>query len=325
MTAAPAFFGKLPSHSDFLRGGASDPPMVRLIDWLEQGLQLLHRGGASAELPGWRANHELGFFFADAGGVTTGLLAPSSDRVGRKYPFLLCLPAGAADLSSLPGAARGLLHACAHAVRASRAETADAGARADAIEEVLRTLPCELDEPGSQERVARYLAETHTDRFFREETGLGELRRRSLLLLDLKDALSKYPPRYALRIPASGQPEALAFWIRLVTAWSPRRRPPILCTWSLEETLGGRSPATQDEARAPGRGSLCMVFDELAPRYFEAVLDPCGGADAIFDLGYAAPPQSARQADADALFETTLRSWASLDGLLATLIRLVGP
>jgi type VI secretion system protein ImpM len=89
---APGFFGKLPSHGDFV--GRRLPPQVRqcLDDWLQR--VLVH---SKAELgPAWLAtwgSSPLWRFVIGAGvcgeQAWAGVMMPSADRVGRCFPLLL--------------------------------------------------------------------------------------------------------------------------------------------------------------------------------------------------------------------------------------------
>jgi len=89
---APGFFGKLPSHGDFV--GRRLPPEVRqrLDEWLQRAL--MH---SKAELgPAWLAtwgSSPLWRFVIGAGvcgeQAWAGVMMPSADRVGRCFPLLL--------------------------------------------------------------------------------------------------------------------------------------------------------------------------------------------------------------------------------------------
>ena len=89
---APGFFGKLPSHGDFVSRRL--PPQVRqcLDDWLQRAL--MH---SKAELgPAWLAtwgSSPLWRFVIGAGvcgeQAWAGVMMPSADRVGRCFPLLL--------------------------------------------------------------------------------------------------------------------------------------------------------------------------------------------------------------------------------------------
>ncbi len=98
---APGWFGKLPSHGDFLVRRL--PPVVRLRfdDWLQRGLLQSRADLGDAWLPAWLAGPL--WRFAVAPGVCgaqawMGVMMPSHDRVGRCFPLLLMAAAGTAPL-----------------------------------------------------------------------------------------------------------------------------------------------------------------------------------------------------------------------------------
>lgn len=98
---APGWFGKLPSHGDFLARRL--PPAVRLCfdDWLQRGLLQSRADLGQAWLPAWLASPLWRFVVAP--GVCgeqawMGVMMPSHDRVGRCFPLLLMTAADAAPL-----------------------------------------------------------------------------------------------------------------------------------------------------------------------------------------------------------------------------------
>jgi type VI secretion system protein ImpM len=93
------FYGKLPSHGDFLQRGINDDFVNRWDEWLQEGIARSRSELGEAWLdvfltsPLWR--------FALAGGVVggaawAGILLPSVDRVGRYFPLTIVaeLPPG---------------------------------------------------------------------------------------------------------------------------------------------------------------------------------------------------------------------------------------
>jgi type VI secretion system protein ImpM len=100
LEATPGFFGKLPSHGDFV--GAGLPPPVRdcFDRWLQE--MLLHGRRALGEdwVPAWMTSPLWRFLMA--AGLCgpqpwAGVMMPSHDRVGRCFPLLLAAP-----MESLP-------------------------------------------------------------------------------------------------------------------------------------------------------------------------------------------------------------------------------
>ena len=98
---APGFFGKLPSHGDFV--GRRLPPEVRLCfdNWLQEGLVQSRADLGENWLPTWLSS-PLWRFVVGAGlcgeQAWLGVMMPSHDRVGRCFPLLLVAPADATPL-----------------------------------------------------------------------------------------------------------------------------------------------------------------------------------------------------------------------------------
>lgn len=95
MEPAFGFYGKLPSHGDFVRRGLPDEFVVPWDRWLQRGLAALRSqvGAASGAMcsfsPTWRFVLGPGLVSAE---VWAGVWLPSSDRVGRQFP--ICMAAG---------------------------------------------------------------------------------------------------------------------------------------------------------------------------------------------------------------------------------------
>lgn len=89
---APGFFGKLPSHGDFV--GRRLPPEVRqcLDEWLQIALVQSRVDLGGGWLPTW-LNSPIWRFVLGAGVCNrqawAGIMMPSQDRVGRCFPLLL--------------------------------------------------------------------------------------------------------------------------------------------------------------------------------------------------------------------------------------------
>jgi type VI secretion system protein ImpM len=86
------FYGKLPSHSDFLHRGVTDAFINRWDAWLQEGLSRSRSDLGEAWLdvfltsPLWRFALGSGVV---GGAVWAGILLPSVDRVGRYFPLTI--------------------------------------------------------------------------------------------------------------------------------------------------------------------------------------------------------------------------------------------
>jgi type VI secretion system ImpM family protein len=109
-SVAVGFYGKLPSHGDFLRRRASDSFVTGWDAWLQAGMTASRSALGDAWLdtyltsPVWRFACESG---ACGSTSVVGVLVPSIDRVGRYFPLTVVaeLPV---DVSVVTVATRGV-------------------------------------------------------------------------------------------------------------------------------------------------------------------------------------------------------------------------
>ncbi|WP_170973361.1 type VI secretion system-associated protein TagF [Rhizobium sp. FKY42] len=86
------FFGKLPTHGDFVSWGLTVKLQRALEDWLQIGLRTAQDGLGESWLrtfkamPPWRFFIEEGLWSSHG---VAGVIVPSSDRVGREFPLVL--------------------------------------------------------------------------------------------------------------------------------------------------------------------------------------------------------------------------------------------
>ncbi|MDZ5449870.1 type VI secretion system-associated protein TagF [Labrys sp. ZIDIC5] len=98
------FFGKVPSHGDFVSTGLGRQAETELVNWLQSGLQESEQTlGTQWESlfhasPPWRFVIERSLW---GHATMVGILLPSKDRVGRSFPLVI-----AARLSNYDGPAR---------------------------------------------------------------------------------------------------------------------------------------------------------------------------------------------------------------------------
>ncbi|MBN1932240.1 MAG: type VI secretion system-associated protein TagF [Desulfobacterales bacterium] len=80
--------GKHPIAGDYFQVGSSDPILKAFSDWVENGYRLLNR----KRNPNDSANHYSWRFWSKGprkGSLICGVVVDSSDRLGRRYPFLI--------------------------------------------------------------------------------------------------------------------------------------------------------------------------------------------------------------------------------------------
>ena len=106
-TEAIACFGKVPTHGDFLRV-RSDGDLARAFDeWMQQGLYAMKTRAGDRFQSTYDSGRPFGFCFqnADAERMLVGVLRPSRDRVGRRYPLVIARESDTStrtDLTRLP-------------------------------------------------------------------------------------------------------------------------------------------------------------------------------------------------------------------------------
>jgi type VI secretion system protein ImpM len=133
-------FGKVPAHGDFVRRGLPTSFVAPWDAWLQQGMEAARErlGARWAECwdkaPPWRFALPPGACGPDA---VAGVILPSQDMVGRRFPITLValLPAHA------PAPTAGWFAALEGAALAGRAGQADADALAAAIPDPAAELP----------------------------------------------------------------------------------------------------------------------------------------------------------------------------------------
>jgi type VI secretion system protein ImpM len=107
------FFGKLPSHGDFLRRNLPGDAAGRLQAWLQEGFSRLgdlapgEREQRMATAPAWRFPASPGLIAREA---VTGVMVASRDKVGRVYPCLALASLGASDAASAANCGRWSEH-----------------------------------------------------------------------------------------------------------------------------------------------------------------------------------------------------------------------
>lgn len=89
--------GKHPGYGDFLRAGLSERMADALSAWLDQSLVALRDDMGNGWAGFWDGAQDLRFWIGRGvlGRTLAGVLRPSRDRVGRRYPLILLLEGAA--------------------------------------------------------------------------------------------------------------------------------------------------------------------------------------------------------------------------------------
>jgi type VI secretion system ImpM family protein len=101
-----AAFGKVPAAGDFIRANANVEPIPALESWITAGME-----SAGERIQGWSEQFLAGapyaFMFraprnAAPGKVAVGVIRPSRDAVGRKFPITICTVIDASSVVAQP-------------------------------------------------------------------------------------------------------------------------------------------------------------------------------------------------------------------------------
>lgn len=273
----PGCYGKLPLHGDFIRHRAGDPEIEALDQWLQAGILAARQALGAGFEAAWDAAPVLRFLHRAprTRRLLAGVLAPSVDKAGRRFPFLvfarLDVKAGELDASLLPLLAAGFLE------RAQAAATGGwAGRDLKGVQAMVDGLAGPLDPAEARRACLAYVSETSCADFWAGLFGSADDARRYALVQNFVEALSpKGAPKYALRVPRGAGAEAeVAFWLELGRRVSRSPELPALAAWD-------------------PRG-LTLVMDELQSKHFPPLLWPQRESAFLFPLAGEGAPDEAR-------------------------------
>lgn len=231
-------FGKLPLHGDFIRHQAS-PELLELDRWIQAGV------GVARARPDWAtswpATPPLRFLrHAPGARLLAGVMVPSRDSAGRDYPFTVACALDGKELRRQPELAALACEPFFAAAEELARRQWPAGATYRDVQAALERLAGDLDLRAAERRLAQVQAETTLQRLLSEELGAWD-ERRFLLLGNSASLLGpRSKPRFALALPAGGEPARTALWLALVTALrgGAAQFPPLL-TWSTQPGAAG--------------------------------------------------------------------------------------
>lgn len=230
-----AGFGKIPSLGDFVRTPSPSDEMLAFEAWLTRAVEAgeARRGAAFRDGSSAAAPHA--FLWSGAidkkhRGLLAGVIAPSHDSVGRRFPLVVCAPIPSAAFAGHP-------HAAPLVLREFFGRAADAAARAgrtrspaELQSQVSSIAPPSLDKTPSE--LARYSAWTRAERVsavWRSLFGIDEERAARYALSLIVEATAAYrgqdspPTSLGVRVPLGHDVATIAaMWIDLVrhaAAW----------------------------------------------------------------------------------------------------------
>ncbi len=250
-------FGKIPTQGDFIRHHAEPFTFAGLDRWLQEGLATLGRTGVEL--------HPARFLFLAGDAVLGGVLVPSRDRVGRRFPLaVFVVLAEVRELAALAPLLLGEFMAAAEAV----ADVAVRGMDITALRQHIDSLRGVISEEDARSTRDAYCANTTMRAFAADVLGHDDVGVIEQWLTNFVAALgNEDPPRYAVRSVIVDQGPWLAAWSALLGAVS-RHRIQLAC-W--------------ERVLAAGVSSCRVLFDGLHARYAPAMLNPRAEGDLVFD------------------------------------------
>lgn len=298
--ASLSFYGKLPTHGDFVRvngGGAA----LRAFDaWLQQGLfqaRMRDRRGFAGR---FAAMPTTCFMFTPDGPVGTllGVMAPSRDRVGRSYPFL-AWTSPAADAHGVDLARTPALWAGFYDFAASIVGRVGSGALGAEDLDAHTRLPAPAGEAVAHDA---YLRETTLDAFrdrLRASAGRDPTDRVIANLLDILLPLRGGVPdafRLVMQFPLGSQARTArahaGFWLELSARVLHPAAFRATAFWTLPRPGGPEAGRLLVFLRPPRASAFPCLYEE----------NPAGDALCVLDtMGAEAPSRAVPVPYRDAL------------------------
>lgn len=251
-------FGKIPTQGDFVRHHAEPFVYAGLDRWLQEGIATLTRTGV--ELSPSR------FLFLAGDAMLGGVLVPSRDRVGRRFPLaVFVVVANAGDPAPLSPLLLGDFMTAAEAV----ADVAVRGMDLTALRQHVDSLRGVVAEETARAALGEYCRETPLRVFAADVLGHDDLPVIESWFTNVVASVGNTePPRYVVRSVVVDRAAWLGAWLSLLGAASRHRVQ--LALW---ERVG--------EA---GISSCRVIFDTPHARYAAPMLNPQAAGDLVFDV-----------------------------------------
>ena len=276
MQAAPpsaACFGKLPTHGDFVRYHASGRAMQGLDGWVQQGLVRVREHAARADGgAGGEADPGTVCFFVDLPGAPhalAGVLRPSRDRVGRRYPFLVAVEVEVRRIEGRRIPSWPVRYARFYAAAAAFVDEAVSGHFPETdVPERLGALRALFDGALFPVDYEHRLRQTPAGDLWERTWGDAEDGRKYVTLKNLTDALGSArgrAPREAFRVPLPPDARGLdvSFWLEAF--WRLLGRPPDQP--ALFWTAAGPARALYIASAPPPADLLAHLHDAALPAF----------------------------------------------------------
>jgi type VI secretion system protein ImpM len=305
MRLSPGCYGKLPLHGDFIRHHVPGSEVGLLDEWIQAGI-VSSRQALGASWDGlFDAAPPQRFLFqaAPGGRVLAGVVGPSHDKPGRRFPFLIFAAADPREAGLEPTLVPA---ACSAFLEGAEAAARSAGSGGDLKAFLARVdaLPGGVDAEAVRKAVQGAWAAGAGQALWQKLFGSPQDPRKYLLVHNLVETLrSGAVPRYVLRLPGVSDEGDVSFWLDLGRRLSRRPGLPTLAMWR----RGGEG----------GQGGLTLLYDALKASYFLPLWWPDRKSTLLFPLADPAEGpdqrlQQARERYAGILEDPSLRLGALL-------------
>lgn len=273
MTAFPSgCLGKLPLHGDFIRYNAGSPEVHELDHWVGEGIvHGYHELGAS-----WDRTFDAAprgsfvYISPKTRRVITGIMRPSVDKAGRRFPFMVyALLEGAVPATDLPYLPWALEQFIAKAGEV--AHWADTAINLNMFLSHFDSLRFEPDLAESRRNFGKFVLMKTAADFLAADFGAANDPRAYAALQSVSEGPElKGHNALCVRMPLTGGTSATSFWLELSRRMTKAGVLPVMTYWS--EAVGD----------LPSRLHLC--FGELGSRHFLPLVLPARPDPGVRDL-----------------------------------------
>ncbi|MBN4055083.1 type VI secretion system-associated protein TagF, partial [Acidimicrobium ferrooxidans] len=267
-------YGKLPIETEFIKHRADQPELALLDRWFQEGIWSASQRVGQQWDQTFDAQPPVRIFYQPptTSRLLIGALRASADRVGRRYPFLICTTLEA----RAPGPARDV-PGYFEAFLDEALETATDGwqeAALPGLRQRVEELGFSLQAGELTQQVNQHLSGKTAGELFADQTLAPRVLQNLLALEPGKQ------PELALRFPPTHCAADLAFWLGL-TGRLLGRAMPTLMLWHYP---GGPTDAV-----------LTCHYGALVPEDYLALFWPQYRSDRVLDLAAASPDDQLRQ------------------------------
>ncbi len=275
------YFGKLPSHPDFVRRNAGGALARALDSWMHEGLATLNMQSGDD----WKAVFDAApsrcFIYRvdDPGKALAGTYVPSRDQSGRRYPFSIFAtvsPGRNGQLIHLLPEAYAVFFKAAHRLLNNQASLASE-VRTGKPTGLATVLPQGLHD--FERRFSRYIELKKTGDFWEATLGSDHEHGRFRLLRNLLSTVAPLRGKevrkfeLCLAFPLSANTAERGFevgiWLALCGRLVPSACGSLVAFW---------------DTAVPENARMYVFFRSPAPKYMGHLINPDESDDAIWDL-----------------------------------------